>query len=58
MWRVDTAVHSSLDLLPNDWMLRRAAPVGRRAARARIVAINVGQLVLRTEFGDRMEVAT
>ena len=50
--------HSPLDRLPNGRTFRRAARSGRRAASARIVAVKGGQLVLRTDNGDLIEIAT
>ena len=58
MWCAATGAHAPLDRLPNEWTLRRAARTGRRAASARIVAVNVGHLVLRTENGDLLDSAT
>ena len=50
--------HSPLDRLPNGRTFRRAARTGRRATSARIVAVKGGQLVLRTDNGDLLEIAT
>lgn len=50
--------HSPLDRLPNGRTFRRAARSRRRAASARIVAVKGGQLVLRTDNGDLIEIAT
>ena len=50
--------HSPLDRLPNGRTFRRAARAGRRATSARIVALKGGHLVLRTENGDLIEIAT
>ena len=50
--------HSPLDRLPNGRTFRRAARTGGRAASARIVAVKGGQLVLRTDNGDLIEIAT
>ena len=49
---------SPLDRLPNGRTFHRAARTGRRAASARIVAVKGGQLVLRTDSGDLIEIAT
>ena len=50
--------HSPLDRLPNGRTFCRAARAGRRVTSARIVALKGGQLVLRTENGDLIEIAT
>ncbi|MCY3957118.1 MAG: hypothetical protein OXG65_02380 [Chloroflexi bacterium] len=54
-WCAATGAHAVLDRLPNEWMLRRATRIGRRAASARTLAVNVGQFGLRMENGEAME---
>ena len=53
-----TEAHAPLVRLPNEWTIHQATRIGRRAASGRILAVNVEQLVLRSDNDDPTEVAT